>query len=59
MNSRVPELLNRKTKGWMNITYKEFDRDIKILQQTIREQQKQIEQLEKDKEWIYETFADI
>jgi hypothetical protein len=59
MNNRLPELLNRKTKGWMNITYKEFDRDIKILQDVIREQQKQIEKLEKDKEWIYETFADI
>jgi hypothetical protein len=59
MNNRLPELINRKTKGWMNITYHEFNRDIKILQETIREQQKQIEQLEKDKEWIYETFADI
>jgi hypothetical protein len=31
-----------------------FQREVKIQQQ-----QKEIEQLKKDKEWIYETFADI
>lgn len=54
MKNRIPELLNRKTKGWMNITYKEFDRDIKIIQDTVKEQQKQIEKLENDIEKVYE-----
>lgn len=32
----IDELLNRKPKGWRNITLKEFERDIKVLQDSIK-----------------------
>jgi hypothetical protein len=66
---RLKELLNRKPSRWGNLTIKEFERDISLLQKAcndlvIRHEyvdslEKEIEQLKEDKEWIYETFADI
>lgn len=35
-NKRIEELLNRKPKGWRNVTIKEFERDIKHLQSQCR-----------------------
>lgn len=38
----LQELINRKPKRWLNITIKEFERDISILQNAVLELQENI-----------------
>lgn len=42
-NKHLQELINRKPNKWGNITIKEFERDINILQNTILELQEELE----------------
>ena len=45
MIKRVQELLNRKPSRWGNVSVKTFNQDITLLTDTIKEQQKIIEQI--------------
>jgi len=35
LNKQINELTSRSAKGWRNVTVKEFDRDIRILQNEV------------------------
>src|SRR5690606_14610370 len=37
MTERLQEILNRKPQKWGNLTVKEFERDIKLLQERVQE----------------------
>lgn len=37
MTERLQEILNRKPSKWGNLTVKEFERDIKLLQERVQE----------------------
>lgn len=45
----IKELLNRKPRRWLNITLKEFERDMTLLQNTVLELQETMK--EKDQKY--------
>lgn len=54
MEKRVQELLRRKPGKWGNLTVKAFEQDMKLLQDTLREEMKKTESYEQ----IMEFYAD-
>jgi len=64
--SRIYELIRRKPNRWGNITIKEFERDIKLLQETcriyedaLREIDTHIRSTEKPVKYIIETLKSV
>lgn len=45
MSRRVQELLNRKPSRWLKVSMKTFEQDITLLQETVKEQQKMLNEI--------------
>lgn len=52
MTERLQEILNRKPSKWGNLTVKEFERDIKLLQERVQE-------LESENQLLYGKLNNI
>src|SRR5690625_4100621 len=52
MTERLQEILNRKPSKWGNLTVKEFERDIKLLQERVEELERELEAVDRqDEQW--------
>lgn len=48
MTERLQEILNRKPSKWGNLTVKEFERDIKLLQECVEELEQKNDRLKQE-----------
>ena len=48
MTERLQEILNRKPSKWGNLTVKEFERDIKLLQERVQELEQKNDKLKQE-----------
>ena len=48
MTERLREILNRKPSKWGNLTVKEFERDIKLLQERVQELEQKNDRLKQE-----------
>src|SRR5690625_143858 len=57
MTERLQEILNRKPSKWGNLTVKEFERDIKLLQERVQELEELNRILSSDKSMFIEELV--
>ena len=57
MTERLQEILNRKPSKWGNLTVKEFERDIKLLQERVQELEEVLLELVKQNEELRKSIA--
>jgi|SRR5690625_1897285 len=57
MTERLQEILNRKPSKWGNLTVKEFERDIKLLQERVEELEEFNRILSSDKSMFIEELV--
>lgn len=57
MTERLQEILNRKPSKWGNLTVKEFERDIKLLQERVQELEEFNRILSSDKSMFIEELV--